>query len=167
MASPLPDDGTGVALLAAIDDETPKGTTDETLARWCGNGSVGVDRSLVGHWRSGSRGVPVWAAIKMLRRLPAPARARVLGSVLDPLGLTVSVTHVEGSADTIGVAALRVGSAVGLLHASVAAATDRRGPGGARITQGEQEGLSEVIVEAQRALAQLASLVRAPGVRCA
>ena len=65
----IPDDGTSRRILADIADRHP-GLTDADLGRWCG-----LDRSLVGHWRSGDRAMPVWALGRMIRRLPMPVAA--------------------------------------------------------------------------------------------
>lgn len=67
--SATPCSGIGRRILADIADRHD-GITDADLARWCG-----VDRSLVGHWRSGERAMPVFALEKLLRRLPVPIAA--------------------------------------------------------------------------------------------
>ena len=85
MSAPLPDDGTGRRLLAALDDADPR-TRDGDIARWCG-----VDPSLVAHWRSGARGIPAWCVGRILRRLPESARLAVAGELLAPSGLVVAL----------------------------------------------------------------------------
>ena len=85
MSAPLPDDGTGRRLLAALDDADPR-TRDGDIARWCG-----VDPSLVAHWRSGARGIPAWCVGRILRRLPESARLAVAGELLAPAGLVVAL----------------------------------------------------------------------------
>lgn len=78
MSAPLPCDGTGRRLLAVLADE---GLLDKEVARWCG-----VDPSLVAHWRSGARGMPAWAVVRVARRLEEGARLRLLDELLAPLG---------------------------------------------------------------------------------
>lgn len=88
MSAPLPDDGTGTRVLAALDEALPA-TRDADIARWCRH----VDVSLVAHWRSGARGMPAWAVLCVLRRLPAGARLAVAGELLAPAGLTVGLSE--------------------------------------------------------------------------
>lgn len=114
MSQPLPCDGTGRRILAAIEDDH---VTDDQTASWCG-----VDRSLVGHWRSGARSMPAWAVRRTLRRV-SPAVAVVALRELAPAGVSVSV-EAEDVSGGLGVDAARLSEATAVLARQIAEAQE-------------------------------------------
>lgn len=115
MSQPLPCDGTGRRILAAIEDDH---VTDDQVAAWCGD----VARSLVGHWRSGARSMPAWAVRRTLRRV-SPAVAVVALRELAPAGVSVSV-EAEDVSGGLGVDAARLSEATAVLARQIAEAQE-------------------------------------------